>query len=81
MHAAQAQRHALLGCFGWQASAQIPPIAWVNFFVAATRLTCAEGLMGQHRVLMLDEINTGLDSATLHSVVRFLALVSVRGAG
>ena len=35
-------------------------------------------LVGQRRVLMLDEINTGLDSATLFSVVSFLALVRQR---
>ncbi|GBF90608.1 ABC transporter G family member protein [Raphidocelis subcapitata] len=40
------------------------------------RVTCAEMLVGQRRVLMLDEINTGLDSATLHSVVTFLALMT-----
>jgi hypothetical protein len=33
-------------------------------------------LVGPQRVLMMDEISTGLDSATLHSVVQFLSALT-----
>jgi ABC-type multidrug transport system ATPase subunit/ABC-type multidrug transport system permease subunit len=33
------------------------------------RVTCAEALAGPSRVLLMDEISTGLDSATLHGIV------------
>lgn len=41
------------------------------------RLTTAEMVVGPQRVLLMDEISTGLDSATLHSVITFFT--SVRG--
>jgi hypothetical protein len=40
------------------------------------RLTTAEMVVGPQRVLLMDEISTGLDSATLHSVVTFFTSVS-----
>lgn len=40
------------------------------------RLSTAEMLVGPARVLLLDEISTGLDSATLHSTITYLASVS-----
>lgn len=39
------------------------------------RLTTAEMIVGPQRVLLMDEISTGLDSATLHSVVTFFTSV------
>lgn len=42
------------------------------------RLTTAEMVVGPQRVLLMDEISTGLDSATLHSVITFFT--AVRGA-
>eukprot|EP00878_Enallax_costatus_P039718 GHUV01045601.1.p1 GENE.GHUV01045601.1~~GHUV01045601.1.p1 ORF type:complete len:136 (+),score=37.20 GHUV01045601.1:442-849(+) len=36
------------------------------------RVTSGEMLVGNQRVLMMDEISTGLDSATLYSIVTFL---------
>jgi len=44
------------------------------------RLTTAEMLMGAQRLLLLDEISTGLDSATLYSVITYLASARVRAA-
>ncbi len=40
------------------------------------RLATAEVLVGPQRVLMLDEISTGLDSATLYSVIQFLSALT-----
>lgn len=40
------------------------------------RLTTAEMVVGPQRVLLMDEISTGLDSATLHSVITFFVTVS-----
>lgn len=40
------------------------------------RLTTAEMVVGPQRVLLMDEISTGLDSATLHSVIMFFTSVS-----
>ncbi|DBB03271.1 TPA: hypothetical protein ACH3X3_010666 [Trebouxia sp. C0006] len=37
------------------------------------RVTSAEMLVGTKRVLLMDEISTGLDSATTYSVVKFLS--------
>jgi len=42
------------------------------------RLTTAEMVVGPQRVLLMDEISTGLDSATLHSVITFFTSVSTR---
>ena len=39
------------------------------------RLTTAEMVVGPQRVLLMDEISTGLDSATLHSVITFFTSV------
>ncbi|EPS66786.1 hypothetical protein M569_07990, partial [Genlisea aurea] len=36
------------------------------------RLTTAEILMGASRVLLLDEISTGLDSSTTHQIIKYL---------
>ncbi|CAI9094421.1 OLC1v1030160C1 [Oldenlandia corymbosa var. corymbosa] len=36
------------------------------------RLTTAEMLMGASRVLLMDEISTGLDSSTTHQIIRYL---------
>ncbi|KAH6783734.1 pleiotropic drug resistance 4 [Perilla frutescens var. hirtella] len=36
------------------------------------RLTTAELLMGPSRVLLLDEISTGLDSSTTHQIIKYL---------
>eukprot|EP00878_Enallax_costatus_P044920 GHUV01053715.1.p1 GENE.GHUV01053715.1~~GHUV01053715.1.p1 ORF type:complete len:195 (+),score=54.18 GHUV01053715.1:492-1076(+) len=41
------------------------------------RLTTAEMVVGPQRVLLMDEISTGLDSATLYSVITFFTSVSV----
>lgn len=35
-------------------------------------MTSGEMLVGNQRVLMMDEISTGLDSATLYSIITFL---------
>lgn len=40
------------------------------------RLTSAEMLVGPKRVLLMDEISTGLDSATVFAVVKWLALAT-----
>lgn len=40
------------------------------------RLTTAEMVVGPQRVLLMDEISTGLDSATLYSVITFFTSVS-----
>lgn len=40
------------------------------------RLTTAEMVVGPQRVLLMDEISTGLDSATLYSVITFFTAVS-----
>lgn len=37
------------------------------------RLTTAEQLLGPHNVLCLDEISTGLDSATLFTVIQWFS--------
>lgn len=39
------------------------------------RLTTAEMVVGPQRVLLMDEISTGLDSATLYSVITFFTSV------
>jgi ABC-type multidrug transport system ATPase subunit len=44
------------------------------------RLTTAEMVVGPQRVLLMDEISTGLDSATLFSVITFFTAVSAAGA-
>lgn len=36
------------------------------------RVTSGEMLVGNQRVLIMDEISTGLDSATLYSIITFL---------
>lgn len=41
------------------------------------RLTTAEMVVGPQRVLLMDEISTGLDSATLFSVISFFTAVRV----
>jgi ABC-type multidrug transport system ATPase subunit len=43
------------------------------------RLTTAEMVVGPQRVLLMDEISTGLDSATLHSVITFFTAVRRTG--
>ena len=43
------------------------------------RLTTAEMVVGPQRLLLMDLISTGLDSATLHSVIAFFIEVR-RGA-
>ena len=40
------------------------------------RLTSAELLVGPKTVLMMDEITTGLDSATVFSVIKWLAVAT-----
>lgn len=40
------------------------------------RLTTGELLMGPYRVLLMDEISTGLDSSTTHQIVRYLRHVT-----
>ncbi|KAF6263806.1 ABC-2 type transporter-domain-containing protein [Scenedesmus sp. NREL 46B-D3] len=40
------------------------------------RLTTAEMVVGPQRVLLMDEISTGLDSATLYSVISFFTAMS-----
>lgn len=42
------------------------------------RLTTAEMVVGPQRVLLMDKICNGLDSATLHSVVSFITEVRCR---
>jgi ABC-type Mn2+/Zn2+ transport system ATPase subunit len=44
------------------------------------RLTTAEMVVGPQRVLLMDEISTGLDSATLFSVIAFFTSVRCAGA-
>jgi ABC-type multidrug transport system ATPase subunit len=43
------------------------------------RLTTAEMVVGPQRVLLMDEISTGLDSATLFSVISFFTSVRCGG--
>ncbi len=42
------------------------------------RVTTAEMLVGPRRVLLLDEISTGLDSATLYAIADLLCKVGAR---
>lgn len=39
------------------------------------RVTTAEMVVGPRRVLLMDEISTGLDSATLYDVITFFGAV------
>ncbi len=44
------------------------------------RLTTAEMLVGQFSALFMDEISTGLDSATLYSIINMLRTVCARNS-
>lgn len=45
------------------------------------RLTTAELVVGPRTVFMMDEISTGLDSATLFTVIKFFGQVNVQHHG
>ena len=45
------------------------------------RLTTSEMMVGPRRVMVMDEISTGLDSATLFTIIRTLSEVRCGPAG